>query len=66
MFDFVIYADAAGKIRWKMVGKNNETLGDNYNRLQSAKDTVALIKKGAATAEVFLEIDGERVKVEQL
>lgn len=66
MFDFEIYVDAAGKFRWRMVGKNNETLGDNYNRLQSAKETIALIKAGAANAEVYLELDGVRTKADDV
>ena len=55
MFYILIYIDQSGQFRYKMMGNNHEPLGDNYTKLESAKDTLKLIKAGAHDAPVFFK-----------
>ena len=48
MFEFEIFVDKDGQFRFHPIGLNHEIIGDNYTRLDSAKEGVRLIKQGAA------------------
>lgn len=54
---FTIYKDAAGEFRFRILASNGNILASSqgYNQKQSAKDTIASIKKNSGAAEVVDE-----------
>jgi uncharacterized protein YegP (UPF0339 family) len=54
---FDIYKSKTGQYWWVAKGGNGETMcsSELYTRKQSAKDTIKVIKQGAATANVYDE-----------
>ena len=52
---FVLYKDARGEFRWKLVASNGETIVDSaegYKQKDSAKKGITSVKRSAATAKV--------------
>src|SRR4051794_16735642 len=55
MAKFVVYADAGGKYRWKLVASNGQTTasaGESFSSKASARKAAESVKKSAASAEV--------------
>ena len=58
MAKFVVYADAGGKYRWKLVASNGQTTasaGESFSSKASARKAAESVKKSAASAEVVEE-----------
>lgn len=58
MAKFVVYADAGGKYRWKLVASNGQTTasaGESFSSKASARQAAGSVKKSAASAEVVEE-----------
>ena len=58
MAKFVVYADAGGKYRWKLVASNGQTTasaGESFSSKSSAKHAAEGVKKSACDAEVVEE-----------
>lgn len=51
---FELYADKAGKFRWRLVATNGEIIavGESYDTKDAAKNGIASVKANAAKAEV--------------
>jgi len=55
---FVIYADAGGRHRWKLVSSNGQTTassGESFSSKSAARKAAEAAKKSAATADVVDE-----------
>jgi uncharacterized protein YegP (UPF0339 family) len=55
---FVVYADKAGKYRWRLVSSNGEetaSSGQHFASHQDAKRAAEHVKEHAATAEIVDE-----------
>jgi len=59
MGKFEIYADAAGKYRWRLKASNGQIIasGQGYATERSCRDGIESVKKHAAAAEV-VEAEG--------
>ena len=58
MAKFVIYADAGGKYRWKLVSSNGQTTataGESFSSKSSARKAAEGVKKAAGGADVVEE-----------
>ena len=58
MAKFVIYADAGGKYRWKLVSSNGQTTataGESFASKSSAHKAAEGVKKAAAGADIVDE-----------
>jgi len=58
MAKFVVYADAGGNYRWKLVAPNGQTTassGESFASKSNALEAAERVKESAATAEVVEE-----------
>jgi uncharacterized protein YegP (UPF0339 family) len=58
MAKFVVYSDAAGKYRWKLVASNGQTTassGESFASKSNARSAAESVKEAAATADVVDE-----------
>ena len=58
MAKFVVYADAGGKYRWKLVASNGQTTassGESFSSKSSAKNAAEGVKSSAASAPIVEE-----------
>jgi uncharacterized protein YegP (UPF0339 family) len=58
MAKLVIYADAGGQYRWKLVASNGQTTassGESFASKANARQAAESVKASAATAEVVEE-----------
>ena len=58
MAKFVVYADAGGNYRWKLVAPNGQTTassGESFASKSNALEAAERVKETAATAEVVEE-----------
>jgi hypothetical protein len=55
MANFVIYKDAIGQYRWRLIARNGEIIavGEAYVSKQGAIDSIVLVKKMAQLAQVL-------------
>ena len=58
MAKFVVYPDAAGKYRWKLVASNGQTTassGESFSSKSSARKAAEGVKNSAGSADVVEE-----------
>ena len=58
MAKYVVYADAGGHYRWKLVASNGQTTassGESFASKSNAREAAEHVKESAATAEVVEE-----------